>query len=259
MIVERRVMTALDVERPPGCEPLTVLDAYDGCLLDCPYCFQRSDSSWNKDVVVKTNIVDALSTELADWPKDALICVGSRSDPYMPLERKYRLTRQCLQLLNEHKVPVAITTKADTQMILADLDLFTDWHNDLKILVGFSNLRHYRNLEKVSDLQPLETLRRLTQHGVTVEAFITPVLPGITDVVQILPFIDPCIPVYLDKLRVSDQNRKPILEYIRQHYPALVPMYETILYDGQDDDYAALCRSSDVVDRCTFTFFDSQS
>jgi DNA repair photolyase len=258
MIVEKRVATALDVERPPGSEPLTVLDAYDGCLSNCPYCFQRRDPSWNADVIVKTNIVDALGTELAGWLKDALICVGSRSDPYMPLERKYRLTRQCLQLLNEHEVPVVITTKADTQMILADLDLFTNWHNDLKILVGFSNLRHYQHLERIADLQPLETLRRLTEHGVTVEAFITPVLPGITDVEQILPFIDPGIPVYLDKLRISDQNGALVLEYIRRHYPALVSTYERLLHDGEDDYYAALCRSPEVVDRCTFTFFDSQ-
>jgi len=258
VIVEQQVTTALDVERPPGSEPLTVLDAYDGCLFNCPYCFQRSDPSWNTDVVVKTNILDVLGAELEDWPKDALICVGSRSDPYMPLERKYHLTHQCLQLLNEHEVPVVITTKADTQMILADLDLFTIWRNDLKILVGFSNLRHYQHLEGIADLQPLETLRRLAEHGVTVEAFITPVLPGITDVESILPLIDPGVPVYLDKLRISDQNSAPILEYIQRHYPALVSTYETILYDGEDGYYAALCHNTEVVDRCTFTFFDSQ-
>jgi len=258
MIVEKHVTTALDVECPPGSEPLTVLDAYDGCLLDCPYCFQRSDPSWNAEITVKTNILDVLGAELESWPKDALICVGSRSDPYMPLERKYRLTRQCLQLLDEHNVTVVITTKANTQMILADLDLFTRWRNDLKILVGVSNLRHYQNLEKVSDLQSLETLRRLTEHGVAVEAFITPVLPGITDVEQILPFIDPDIPVYLDKLRISDQNSARVLEYIRQHYPARIPMYERILHDGEDEYYAGLCRNAEVVDRCTFTFSDSQ-
>ena len=70
------------------------------------------------------NIAEAIERELGSWPQNSLICVGSRSDPYMPLEREYRLTHECLRLLNDHTVPVTIATKSDTEMILADLDLF---------------------------------------------------------------------------------------------------------------------------------------
>lgn len=258
MVEEVMVETAFGQEIPPGCDPLTVLDAYDGCSFGCPYCFQRGDPIWNGRIAVKTNIVEILKAELESWPKDSLVCVGSRSDPYMPLEHKYHLTRQCLQVLNDHSIPVVITTKSDTKMILADLDLFTNWSNSLEIQVGFSNLRHYRKLRRVADLQPIETLRALAQHGVQVKAFITPVLPGITDVEEILAHIEPSIPVYLDKLRIGEHNRELCLKYIRRNYPSLEPIYERIANDGEDSYYLELCQNQDVVDRCTFTFFDSR-
>ena len=257
MIKEVTVNIAFGHETPPGCDPITVLDAYDGCLLSCPYCFQRGDTVWRDRIAVKINIVDILKAELINWQEDDFVCVGSRSDPYMSLEHKYHLTRHCLQTLNDHKVPVVITTKSDTEMILADLSMFARWNNSLKILVGFSNLSHYHGLQTLTDLQPIQTLRVLKRHGVQVKAFITPVLPGITDVEEILEHIDPDIPVYLDKLRIDDHNREPCLEYIRKHYPALESMYAGIANDGVDSYYLELCRNQNIINRCTFTFVDS--
>jgi DNA repair photolyase len=258
VIKEIMVASGLDYEYPPECDPLTVLDAYDGCLFACPYCFQQRDPSWNTDLRVKTNIVDVLKTELEGWPEHSLICVGSRSDPYMPVERKYRLTRQCLQLLNEHNLPVTITTKSDPEMILADLDLFTSWNDQLEILVGFSNLKHYQNLPTFADLPPLVTIQALKQAGVCVKAFIAPVLPGITDVEEILEHIAPDIPVYLDKLRIDDRNGGAILAYIQKHYPSLTSQYEEIISAHEDKYYRDLCQNRAILERCGFSFLDSQ-
>jgi DNA repair photolyase len=259
VIKEVTVAAALDYEYPPETEPLTVLDAYDGCLFDCPYCFQQRDPSWNKDISVKTNFVEVLKTELDHWPENSLICVGSRSDPYMLIERKYRLTRQCLQLLNERNIPVIITTKSDPELILADLDLFTHWNNTLEILVGFSNLKHYQHLGTLADLPPLVTLKALQQAGVTAKAFIAPVLPGITDVEHILEHIAPEIPVYLDKLRIDDRNGEAFLAYIQKHHPSLTATYEEIIYAHMDSYYRALCQNRAVLARCGFSFLDSQA
>ncbi len=102
MIKEVNCQKALEYEYPPDGGKTPVLDAYDGCQLNCPYCFQWRDPKWNQTIQVKANLPEILTQELADWDPADTLYVGSRSDPYMPLEGKYRLTRQILTVLLEH-------------------------------------------------------------------------------------------------------------------------------------------------------------
>src|SRR5512146_1544169 len=102
MIKEILCETAIDYEYPPDGGKVPVIDAYDGCQLFCPYCFQWRDPAWNQDILVKTNIPEILAQELGTWPAAETLYVGSRGDPYQALERKYHLTRHILQVLQAH-------------------------------------------------------------------------------------------------------------------------------------------------------------
>ena len=94
MIREVKCKTAIDYEYLPDGGKTPVIDAYDGCQFCCPYCFQWNDPTWNQDILVKTNFPEVLAKELMTWNLSQTLCVGSRSDPYMPLEGKYGLTGQ---------------------------------------------------------------------------------------------------------------------------------------------------------------------
>ena len=71
----------------------------DGCQVNCPYCFQWNDPVWNHTILVKTNLPDVLAQELTNWDHSAAVYVGSRGDPYQPLEQVYGLTRRTLEVI----------------------------------------------------------------------------------------------------------------------------------------------------------------
>lgn len=253
MIIETVVETAFTYEGQPDGGRVTVVDPYDGCQLHCPYCFQLNDPDWNKDIYVKTNLPEALATQLADWPATDALYFGSRCDPYMPLEADYRLTRRCLEVLQHGTHPVFITTKADHGLILEDLDLFQGYAPPLTVLMG---LAHPAQAGKGAANANIATANALQERGVTVWAFITPVLPHITDVDAMIGALHPDIPVYLDKLRVmtaGGQDRR-VWDYVARHYPHLKERYRAILYQGDESYYQEMVRAYRDDPRVTFVF-----
>ena len=88
-------------------------NAYVGCDHSCAYCYAK----WycKKDEVrVKTNAPEILKKELQNRikrnkPREP-ICLGSISDPYQPIERKYQLTRKMLEVCDELSYPVFIVS-----------------------------------------------------------------------------------------------------------------------------------------------------
>lgn len=85
------------------------------------------------------NIAELIPEQITDI-EGADIYIGSKCDPYMPLEQKYHLTRQCLNVLSKHNSHVFITTKSDNQLILADLDLLKSFKTPSTVLLGLSNI-----------------------------------------------------------------------------------------------------------------------
>lgn len=97
------------------------LNPYRGCVHGCHYCFARRYNSYadldpGNDfsglVFVKTNVVDVLKKELSLHPwVNGTVAMGTATNPYQPIEGKYRLTRGCLEALAERHTPVRIVTK----------------------------------------------------------------------------------------------------------------------------------------------------
>ena len=171
------------------------LNPYGGCVHRCRFCFavqyrvvadQGTQQDFGTRLFIKTNFVDVLARELQ---RPALqgehITVGTATDPYQPVEGRYRLTRGSLELLREHANPMSLLTKSP--MIVRDLDLLADLARVASAEVFFSittvDLELWRTVEPgtANPFHRLRAMRTLRQAGVSAGVMMAPILPGLTD------------------------------------------------------------------------------
>lgn len=160
------------------------INAYVGCAHSCVYCyatfmkkFTGHTEPWGTFVDVKINAAELLGKQLPK-AKRGHVMVSSVTDAYQPLEVKYRLTRQCLELLLENKFPVDILTKSP--LVLRDLDIIKRFD---EIEVGITISTDDEKMRKIFEpgAPPIEarihTLRTLKEQGVRTYVFVGPMLP----------------------------------------------------------------------------------
>lgn len=258
MIKETLCEKAIDYEYPPDGGSTPIVDAYDGCQLRCPYCFQWADPTWNRHILVKTNVQEVLARELESWDPAETLYIGSRGDPYMPLEGKYRLTRAILQTLLERGIPTILSTKSDAPALFDDFDLFRRFGDKLTICVGQANLAHLRQPADPRSLPNIRTANALASLGIRTWVFITPTLPGITDVQGMIDALPADMPVFLDRLRLDYGSvfKRRFFAYMRAHFPALEPRYRAYLEQGNDPYYQELRTLYQDTPRVKFVFGD---
>jgi DNA repair photolyase len=259
MIKEILCETAIDYEYPPDGGKVPVIDAYDGCQLRCPYCFQWLDQAWNRDILVKTNLPDVLARELDAWDPTQTLYVGSRGDPYMALEGRCRLTRRTLQVLKARGVPCILSTKSNAPAFFDDIDLFLEYKDKLVICVGQANLAHLRRTRDQRELPNIRTANELARRGIETWVFITPALPGITDVKAMVDALPETMPVYLDKLRLDlgSAIERRFFDYLKITYPELEGRYRALMREGTDPYYAELKEMYRGESRVKFVFGES--
>ncbi len=105
------------------------VNAYVGCAHGCAFCYARfmrrftgHREPWGAFVDVKVNAAELLAKEVRR-KKKGRVWISGVCDAYQPLERRYRLTRQCLQVLVGNGWPVTIQTRSP--LVLRDLDILT--------------------------------------------------------------------------------------------------------------------------------------
>lgn len=256
MIKEIICETAIDYEYPPDGGKVPVIDAYDGCQLCCPYCFQWKDRTWNQDILVKINLPEILAQELETWDAAQTLYVGSRGDPYMALEGQYRLTRRTLKVLQTHGIPCILSTKSNAPAFFDDIDLFLEYRDKLILCIGQANLAHLRRTSDQRELPNIRTANELARMGINTWVFITPVLPGITDVETMINALPENTPVFLDKLRLDSESasEQRFFEHLRAYYPELESRYRTLVREGTDPYYATLKEKYQSEPRVKFVF-----
>ncbi|HYJ51988.1 MAG TPA: PA0069 family radical SAM protein [Allosphingosinicella sp.] len=171
------------------------INAYRGCEHGCIYCFARPSHAFHdlspgldfeSKLFAKPDAAKLLRAELGRQGYQVRpIAMGTNTDPYQPIEAKWRITRSVLEVLVETKHPVTITTKSDR--VLMDLDLLGEMAKLALVSVALS----VTSLEpKISrTLEPrapaarkrLAAVKRLSEAGVPAWVAIAPVVPGITD------------------------------------------------------------------------------
>ncbi|MDO8578362.1 MAG: radical SAM protein [Dehalococcoidales bacterium] len=161
------------------------INPYVGCTHACAYCYARFMKRftghlepWGRFVDVKVNAVDLLRRVIAK-AKPGRVWISGVCDPYQPLERKYRLTRGCLEVLAEHGWTVTIQTKSP--LVLRDIDLL---RGKPGVEVGMSIATAEENMRKLFEPgappvgERIKALGVLHDAGVRTFAMIAPVLPG---------------------------------------------------------------------------------
>lgn len=164
------------------------LNPYTGCEHNCQYCyavfmrkFTGHKEKWGEFVDVKINAIEILIRQTRKI-KEAKINVGTACDPYQPVEKKYEITRRCLDVLSETENFVSILTKSD--LILRDLDILKRIKN---IEIGFSIPIVDPNIQKIFETKASSSLNRfnaikiLNDNAIKTWIFVAPILPGFTD------------------------------------------------------------------------------
>jgi DNA repair photolyase len=193
------------------------INPYVGCMIACPFCYviDRADFSrrleglpqlpWGRYLDVKVNAADVLRREIQSGPRGTVRMSPIVTDPYQPAERRYRITRQCLEvLLGSELVPVVLTRAA---RILEDLALLRRFP---RALVGFSiptDADTYRQIfEPAADPidDRLDALAAIHDAGIGTFAVIQPVLPMNVDrlVERLAPLVRA---VRLDRLYLGER------------------------------------------------------
>jgi DNA repair photolyase len=160
------------------------INPYVGCGHGCRYCyasfmkrFTGHLEPWGEFIDVKVNAPSLLKRQLKR-AKQGVVALSTVTDPYQPIERKYQLTRMCLEALLEAQFSVNLLTRSP--LCLRDIDLLKQFKN---IEVGFSVTTHDEGIKKIFEpysptiharVKALETLRR---EKIPTYAFIGPMLP----------------------------------------------------------------------------------
>jgi DNA repair photolyase len=188
----RSLLREIQVERvlmPEGRNQYYI-NPYVGCTIGCPFCYviDRADLSrrldgqpqmaWGRYVDVKVNAAKILRSELSRFAPGIVRMSPILTDPYQPTEARFRITRQCLEVLLEAKFTPVILTRA--RRVLEDLDLLTQFPS---AAVGFSiptdddaiRQKFEPNADPIE--ARLEALRACRQAGLTTFVVIQPMLP----------------------------------------------------------------------------------
>ena len=171
------------------------LNPYRGCSHGCAYCFARPNHEYlglsagldfESRIFVKMDAPELLRAELSSrrWRPEPIIMSGV-TDPYQPAERRFRITRGCIEVLAEYRNPLAIITK--NHLVTRDVDLLADLASYGAAVVNISITSLNRELQQVMEprtsipARRLAAVKTLSQVGVPVNVMIAPVVPGLTD------------------------------------------------------------------------------
>jgi DNA repair photolyase len=220
---------------------------YRGCQHDCWYCYARYTHEYlqlplgmfQHVIFAKVNAASVLRKELTrkSWKRE-LVNLGTVTDPYQPIERKYRITRQMMQVFRECKTPVVLSTKS--HLVLDDLDLLTDFSRELSLNVVFSLTTTNEKLKcklepsTCTVKQRFNAAKKLAEAGITVGIVMSPVFPTLTDSREQMEEIarmaaDAGVSYFLaDTLTLRSSARQYLLPYLEQIAPEVVPRYKAL-------------------------------
>ena len=171
------------------------INPYRGCEHGCIYCFARPTHAFHdlspgldfeSSLFAKPDAAALLRTELARPNyRAAPLAIGTNTDGYQPIERKWGVTRSIVEVLAETRHPLLITTKSDR--LLRDIDLLADMARDNLIGVAISVTTLDSGIART--LEPraphprrrLAAIRKLIDAGVPTQVNISPIIPAITD------------------------------------------------------------------------------
>ncbi|NNC58719.1 MAG: PA0069 family radical SAM protein [Erythrobacter sp.] len=256
-VTEEQPRSILSFNRSPDIFFDRSINAYRGCEHGCVYCFARPTHAYHDlspgldfetRLFAKPNAAALLRETLAKpkySPKP--IAMGTNTDPYQPIEARYRITREVLEVCLDARHPVTITTKSDR--VLADLDLLEEMARKRLVAVAISVtsldpvLSGKLEPRAASPAKRLAALGKLAQSGIPTHCSVAPVIPAITD-----EFMEEIVKraaslgvasVGWIPLRLPHEVAPLFREWLQVHYPERAGKVISIvrsIRDGKDND-----------------------
>jgi DNA repair photolyase len=171
------------------------INPYRGCEHGCIYCYARPTHEYlgfsagldfETKIMVKEKAPELLRKELSSrkW-KPQTLAISGVTDCYQPVERKFRLTRQCLEVLAEFRNPAGIVTK--NFLVTRDIDVLQELarFNAIAVFVSITSLDASlaQKMEPRTSLPQhrLAAVEKLHRAGIPVGVMLAPMIPGLTD------------------------------------------------------------------------------
>jgi DNA repair photolyase len=228
------------------------INPYRGCYHQCVFCYARRTHSfldedgvnrWGSRIFVKTNAPAVLRTELAkrSWRHER-VAIGTVTDPYQPLEGKYRLTRGILEALRDYDTPASLITRSP--LVIRDIDVLSQLASIAGASVSISIATMDEQLAR--EIEPtvappqkrLMAVETLAQAGIRVNVALAPILPHITDSPENIDGVVRAARaagasnVWHNTLHLHEVTREAFFGYLRSNRPELIAEYAS-MYRGK--------------------------
>ena len=221
------------------------INPYRGCYHACVFCYARRTHSyldedgvgkWSSRIYVKTNAPAVLRTELAraSWRHET-VAIGTVTDPYQPLEGRFRLTRGILQALRDYETPAALITRSP--LVIRDTDVLAELARaagaSVSISIATTDEALARELEPTvaPPRQRLRAVEHLASAGIRVNVALAPILPQITDDDENIAAVvraardAGAAKVWHNTLYLHEVTREAFFGYLRAKRPELIAGY----------------------------------
>lgn len=184
------------------------VNCYRGCIHACTYCFARryheflgygAGTDFETKIVVKTNAPEVLRAELKKTKEPiSFLEFSFATDPYLPLEANYELTRKCLIVCRDFRMPVGIVTKSP--LVTRDIDVLKQMKATVFFSIPFPTVAKSKPFELYTPTPDVRfrAMRTLADAGIKVGIGIAPVILG---------YNDSDIPVLLEKAREAGATK----------------------------------------------------
>ena len=171
------------------------INPYRGCEHGCVYCFARPTHAYmglsagidfESKLFAKPNAAKLLRKELASPNYEVKsMAMGTNTDPYQPIEKQWRVTREILEVLEETNHPVGIVTKSS--LITRDIDILSRMAAKGLARVAISVTTLDRKLSRAMEPRAatpalrLDTIRQLSEAGIPTSVMVAPIVPALSD------------------------------------------------------------------------------
>lgn len=228
------------------------VNPYRGCYHGCVFCYARRSHSyleedgverWGSRIFVKTNAPAVLRSELAkrSWRHET-VAIGTVTDPYQPLEGRYRLTRAVLEALADYDTPASLITRSP--LVVRDIDVLSRlaMKAGVSVTVSIATMDAALARQIEPTVAPPEkrlfAVRKIADAGLKVNVALAPVLPQITDTAENISAVvraardAGAASIWHNALHLHEITREAFFSYLRANRPDLVAHYAN-LYRGK--------------------------
>lgn len=221
-----------------------VINPYTGCQHGCKYCyadfirrFQNIKEKWGDFVYAKVNCPELLEKELKK-NKAGHIWLASVCDCYMPIEGKFKLTRKILEVIAKspykNKFTIEVLTKS--ALVKRDFDLLKQLNAELGCSINTLDEKISRIIEPLAfpPKERVNTLKEAKKLGIKVFGFISPVLPGITNLKELFKELFFCDYVWIELLNTRKSILDRFMPIIKQNFPERIKDFESAINNSEE-------------------------